>query len=398
MSHSHPGLQPASGPLSGLVVVDLTRVLAGPYCSMILLDMGARVIKVERPGSGDDSRQIGPFIEDKSAYFMSLNRGKESIALDLKAPADRAIFERLLDHADVLLENFRAGTMEKLGYGFGALHRRYPKLIYAATSGFGQTGPYKSRSAYDMVAQAMGGVMSLTGRPGEGPVRVGTSIGDLAAGLFTVIGVQGALLHRNTTGEGQLVDVAMLDCQVALLENAIARYFATGQVPGPLGTRHPTITPFQAFKTADDYIVIAAGNDSLFRKMVSCIGAAALADDPRFHTNMTRSRNVDMLEAELEAVLVSRSGSHWLGVLHEAGIPCGPINTVDKVLSDPQVLARNMVVQAEDPTVGKLGMAGNPVKLSAFADPATRAPAPDLDADREAILASFGIPDPPDGR
>jgi CoA:oxalate CoA-transferase len=240
----------ASGPLSGVTVLDLTRVLAGPFCTLLLGDLGARVIKVESP-SGDDSRHIGPFVKGKSAYFMSLNRGKESVVLDLREPAGRDMFENLLARADVLVENFRPGTMERLGYGFESLHARFPRLIYAAASGFGHTGPQADRPAYDMVVQAMGGIMSLTGHPGGPPTRVGTSIGDIAAGLFTAVGIASALFHRTQSGTGAKIDVAMLDCQVAILENAIARYFATGEVPGPLGARHPSITPFPAIHARD---------------------------------------------------------------------------------------------------------------------------------------------------
>src|SRR6266850_998881 len=248
------------GPLSGITIIDLSRILAGPYCTLLLAELGARVIKVEPPQRGDDARQYGPFKNGKSAYFISVNRGKESIALDLKSPAGREIFERLLDKADALVENFRPGTMEKLGYGWDALHERFPRLIYAAVSGFGHTGPLSPRPAYDMVVQAMGGVMSITGHPGGPPTRVGTSIGDVTAGLFGAIGVLAALHERATTGLGRWVDVAMLDSQVAILENAIARYAATGEVPGPLGARHPSIAPFAAFKTLDKPIVIAAGH------------------------------------------------------------------------------------------------------------------------------------------
>ena len=246
------------GPLAGIVVVDLTRVLAGPFCTMQLVDLGARVIKVERPDGGDDARQIGPFVGGKSAYFSSLNRGKQSIALDLKAAPDREIFEKLLARADVLVENFRPGTMEKLGYGWEDLRRRFPRLIYAAVSGFGHTGPYAARPAYDIVVQGMGGIMSLTGQPGGEPARVGTSLGDIVAGLFTTIGINAALASRESSGLGTKIDVSMLDSQVAILENAIARYTATGSVPGPLGTRHPSITPFAAFAAKDTHVIIAA--------------------------------------------------------------------------------------------------------------------------------------------
>jgi CoA:oxalate CoA-transferase len=378
-----------SGPLSGITVVDLTRVLAGPYCTMVLVDLGARVVKVEPPGAGDDARGFGPFLKGKSAYFMSLNRGKESIALDLKRDADRAIFDRLLAKADVLVENYRPGTMEKLGYGWDALHARYPRLIYAAASGFGHSGPYSRRAAYDMVVQGMGGIMSLTGHEGAPPTRVGTSVGDITAGLFTAIGINAALFSRTQTGQGQKIDVAMLDCQIAILENAIARYFATGQTPGPLGARHPSITPFEAFATQDGHVIIAAGNDALFAKLCDAIGRSDLRDDARFASNDLRTRNHAPLKEQLEATLRARSTAEWLAILEPAGVPSGPINNVAQALSDPQIAARNMVVSVTDPQVGTLKMAGNPIKLSGFADPATRGAVPSLDGDRETILRSL---------
>jgi len=378
------------GPLSGVTVLDLTRVLAGPYCTMVLADLGARVIKVERPGDGDDARSIGPFVRAKSAYFMSLNRGKESISLDLRDPADREVFEKLLPRADVLVENYRAGVMEKMGYGWETLHARHPRLIYAAASGFGHTGPYAERPAYDLVVQGMGGLMSLTGQPGSGPTRVGTSIGDIAAGLFTAIGVNAALYHRELTGEGTKIDVAMLDCQVALLENAIARYVATGQVPGPLGSRHPSITPFEAFASADGHLIIAAGNDGLFRKLCDVLGHPELAGDPRFCSNEARTDNADALKTEVEGTLRERSRSDWLSAFESAGVPCGPINDIAEVMSDPQVAARNMVIRVRDGVAGEISMPGNPIKLSAFEDPPTREPAPALDRDRERLLEELG--------
>jgi CoA:oxalate CoA-transferase len=374
------------GPLSDVTVLDLTRVLAGPYCTMVLADLGARVIKVERPGGGDDARAIGPFVAAKSAYFMSLNRGKESISLELSDPADREIFEKLLSRADVLVENYRAGVMEKLGYGWETLHARHPRLIYAAASGFGHTGPYAERPAYDLVVQGMGGLMSLTGQPGSGPTRVGTSIGDIAAGLFTAVGVNAALYHRQITGEGTKIDVAMLDCQVALLENAIARYVATGQVPGPLGSRHPSITPFEAFASADGHLVIAAGNDGLFRKLCDVLGRPELAEEPRFCSNEARSGNADALKIAIEGVLRERTRADWLAALEAAGVPCGPINDVAEVMADPQVAARNMVIQVQDEVAGEISMPGNPIKLSGFEDPSTREPAPGLDRDRRRLL------------
>lgn len=379
-----------AGPLSGITIVDLTRVLAGPYCTMVLADLGARVIKVEAPDGGDDSRRYGPFVNGKSAYFMAMNRGKESIALDLKAPADRVIFERLLARADVLVENFRPGAMERLGYGWDALHAKHPRLIYAAASGFGHSGPYAPKPAYDMVVQGMGGIMSITGHPGGPPTRVGASIGDITAGLFTAIGIASALHHRHASGRGMKIDVAMLDCQVAILENAISRYFTTGKSPEPLGARHASIAPFAAFATKDGYIIVAAGTDALFRKLCVALDRPSLADDARFAGNDLRSENVEVLTAALEAVLTGRSSADWLARLEAAGVPCGPINDIAGIVNDPQIRARNMIVAIDDPEAGPLKLAGNPIKLSEFPDPTSRPAAPALDADRAAILRDLG--------
>jgi CoA:oxalate CoA-transferase len=327
----------------------------------------------------------------KSGYFMSVNRGKESIALDLKSDPDRKIFEALLGRADVLIENYRGGTMEKLGYGYDTLKEKHPKLIYAAVSGFGHTGPYAKRPAYDMVVQAMGGVMSLTGHPGGPPTRVGTSTGDITAALFATIGITTALYDRERTGRGQKVDVAMLDSQVAVLENAISRYVATGEVPGKLGSRHPSIAPFAAFATKDGHIAIAAGNDDIWARVCKVMGREELARDPRFLTNPLRVSHVDAMAAEMEKTLAAKPSRAWLDALEEEGVPCGPINTVAEVMADPQVLARNMIIDTLDPDLGPIKMQGNPVKLSAHDDPHTRDAAPDLDADRAAILKEFGL-------
>jgi CoA:oxalate CoA-transferase len=327
----------------------------------------------------------------KSGYFMSINRSKESIALDLKKDDDRRIFEELLARADVLIENYRGGTMEKLGYGWESLKDKYPRLIYAAVSGFGHTGPYATRPAYDMVVQAMGGIMSLTGHPGGPPTRVGTSVGDLTAALFGTVGIASALYDREKTGRGQKVDVGMLDCQVAILENAIARYVATGEVPGPLGTKHPSIAPFAAFKTRDDYIVIAAGNDALFARVAKVLGHGEWAHDARFATNPARIEHLDALHVEMESALAARSAREWLALLEAEGVPCAPINDIAAIVADPQVLARNMIVTAADPDLGAVRMQGNPIKLSSYEDPNARPPAPDLDADRTAILKELGL-------
>jgi CoA:oxalate CoA-transferase len=381
----------ARGPLSGITVVDLSRILAGPYCTMLMAELGARVIKVEPPGKGDDAREYGPFLGGKSTYFSSVNRGKASIALDLKADADKRVFERLLEKADVLVENFRPGTMEKLGYGWEALHPRYPRLIYAAASGFGHTGPYSRHPAYDMVVQGLGGIMSITGQPGQPPVRIGMSIGDIGAGLYTTVAVNAALVHRERTGEATKVDVAMFDVQLALLENAIMRYTVSGEIPGPLGARHPSITPFEAFETQDGSMIVAAGNDGLYAKFCGALGRLDLVENPDYKTNDLRNRNQAKLKAEIEGELRRKPTAAWIEIIEKAGVPCGPINNVAQALAHPQVAARNMLVTVEDPVSGTLKLSGNPLKFSAFPDPPTRDPAPDLDADREALLRELGF-------
>jgi CoA:oxalate CoA-transferase len=374
-----------AGPLSGITVVDLTRVLAGPFATLVLGDLGARVIKVEHPGGGDLARGIGPMLNGVSGYFLSVNRGKESIALDLKNAGDMAILHRLLPRADVLVENFRPGVMEKLGLGWEALHRCYPRLVYAATSGFGQSGPYAQYPAFDLVAQGMGGLMSITGHPGGPPTRVGTSIGDLAAALFTAVGINAALVHRERTGEGIRIDVAMLDCQVALSENAIVRH-AAGEVPGPIGARHPAIAPFDVFPTKDRHIVIAVGTDAQFRTLCEALDCPTAAGDPAFATNALRVEHQARLKEVLSAALAARSAEEWLVRLRAVGLPCGPINAIADVVADPQVAARNMLVEIHDPTAGRVALPGCPIKTSAFEDPHVRATAPALDGDREAIL------------
>ena len=379
------------GPLSGITVLDLTRVLAGPFCTLILQDLGARVIKVEVPGLGDEARGTGPFVDGHSTYFASINRGKESIALDLKDETDRSIFMQLVARADILTENYRPGVMEKLGLGWDVLHAHNPRLVYAAVSGFGHSGPYSQRPAYDMVVQAMGGIMSMTGHPGGEPTRVGTSVGDVTAGLFTTIGIQAALRHRDQTGEGQKVDVAMLDCQLAILENAIVRYTATGDIPRPLGARHPSIVPFAAFPTADGHVVIAAGNDALFVRMCEALGRPEMARDARYQTNAKRAEHVDALALEIEEVLRTHPTAHWLTALEAARVPCGPINDISQVVADPQVAARNMLVRVEGLEDGPIRVAGNPIKMSAFADPDKRGPVPVLDEHREKLLKEFKI-------
>ena len=379
-----------TGPLEGLIVIDLSRVLAGPYATMVLADLGARVIKVEVPEIGDDARHFGPFVNGKSTYFSSLNRGKESIALNLKDPDDRDIFENLVSKGDVLVENFRAGTMDKLRYGWEALKALNPRLVYAAVSGFGNTGPYRQRPAYDMVVQAMGGIMSVTGQENSAtPTRVGTSVGDITAGLFGATGILAALHDRQRTGKGMMVDVGMFDCQVAILENAVSRYLAEGKIPGPLGARHPSITPFEAFRTEDDHVIIAAGNNVLFEKLCAAVNRGDLSKDPDFISNDLRTQNHARLKRELEKTLAEKPAREWLSILAGAGVPCGPINNIEQVVNDPHIVARNMIIHTKDPTAGEVRMAGNPIKLSVYQDVSERQPAPDLDADRARILNSL---------
>ena len=377
------------GPLKNLLVVYLTRVLVGPYCTMILSDLGARVIKIEAPEIGDDSRKFGPFIENYSAYFMSLNRGKESIALNLKNNDDKKIFEKILAKADILVENFKPGTLEKWGYGWKEVSKKYPKLIYASASGFGQTGPLRELPAYDMVVQGMGGLMSVTGQPNTEPTRVGTSIGDITAGLFTAIGINAALYDRQKTGKGTFIDVSMLDCQIAILENAIARYLAKNEIPEPMGSRHPSITPFEAFKTKDSYIIIAAGNDKLFKNLCNVLQIQEISTDERFSTNSLRSENVDQLKKIIEEKLSLKTTDEWIKEMEQLKIPCGPIFNIKQAVENPQVQERNMIISSFHKKIGEFKSAGNPIKLSTYKDEKTRGDIPDLDEHREKIIKEF---------
>jgi CoA:oxalate CoA-transferase len=373
-----------TGSLSGLLVIDLTRVLAGPYCTMLLADLGARVIKVENPNGGDDSRRFTPFFQQQSAYFMSLNRGKESIALDLKNDADRALLWRMIRRADVLVENFRPGTLERLGFGYERLKVENPRLIYAATSGFGQTGPWSRKPAYDIIVQALSGMMSITGQPDGPPTKCGTSVGDITGGLFTALGIASALVYRERTGAGMKIDVSMLDGQIAILESAVMRYAVTGETPPAMGNRHPSITPFEPYQAADQLFIVAAGNDSLFVRLCEAIGRTELAVDARFRTNRDRTLHAEEMRQELEAVFQTAPAAHWLAVLEKAGVPCCPIQTVAEAVEHPQVQARNMIVDA-----GGLRVPGNPIKMSAFSDPPTRPAPPELDADGARIRQEF---------
>jgi len=377
------------GPLKNLLVVDLTRVLVGPYCTMILSDLGARVIKIEAPEIGDDSRGFGPFIDDYSAYFMSLNRGKESIALNLKNEDDKKVFEKILAKADILVENFKPGTLEKWGFGWNEVSKKYPKLIYASASGFGQTGPLKELPAYDMVVQGMGGLMSVTGHPNSEPTRVGTSIGDITAGLFTAIGINAALYDRQKTGKGAFIDVSMLDCQIAILENAIARYLSKNEIPEPMGSRHPSIAPFEAFKTKDSFLIIAAGNDKLFKSLCEVLEIPNIATDEMYKTNSLRSQNIDKLKLIIEDKLQHKNTDEWIKVMENLKIPCGPIFNIKQAVENPQIKERNMIVKSFHKKIGEFKSAGNPIKMSTYKDEKTRGDIPDLDEHRDKILKEF---------
>ena len=375
--------------LEGIKILDLTRVLAGPFTTMVLADLGAEVIKIEVPLSGDDSRQFPPFQGGESAYFMSINRNKKSVTLNLKTGEGKAIFLRLLKQCDVLVENFRPGTMQKLGLGYDLLKQEHPALIYAAASGYGHTGPYSQRPAYDAVVQALGGVMSITSSEKDGaPTRVGTSIGDITAGLYTAIGILAALLERQRSGMGQMVDVAMLDCQVSILENAISRYLVTGIDPRPAGNRHPSIVPFEPFETLDGHLMVAAGNDALWQKFCLVSGLEDLLTEDAFTTNAKRNENYDELRPYIDTAMRQKTTADWQEILDGAGIPNGPIQTVDMVINDPQVRARDMILEIEHPSAGQVSIPGIPIKMSETPG-AVRLPAPCLGEHTTEILTGW---------
>ena len=407
-------------PLDGITVVDLTRVLAGPFCTMVLRDLGAEVIKVEPP-EGDEARGFGPFLpgtagaadgRGASSYFTSLNCGKRSVVLDLKRADGRTALAGLIRRADVLVENYRPGTLARLGFPPERLRQLNPRLVYAAVSGFGATGPASQRPAYDMIIQALSGLMSITGteapaaapadaepEPGSPPdgagrhgphgqrVRVGTSIADIVSGLYAAIGIAAALARRARTGEGAVLDLGMLDATVSVLENAIARYQVTGTVPVPLGTRHPSITPFETFATADDEIVVAAGNERLFATLCSVLGRDDLVGDPRFAGNAARTEHVAELKQELERTLARESSAAWLRRLAAAGVPAAPVNTVADLFDDPQLAARDMLL----PVTGCDGLLvpGTPLKFAGVAVERARPPAPALGEHTEQVLAEL---------
>ena len=373
-----------AGPFSGLLVIDLTHVLNGPFGTTMLSDLGARVIKIEPPGHGDDTRTYGPFHNDQSLYFSFVNRGKESIVLDLKDDADRAIFLNMVGHADVLTENFRPGTMKHLGFSYEELEKINPRLIYASSSGFGQTGPLASYPAYDTIVQAMSGIMSMTGFPDGPPTRVGTSLSDLCGGVFMFSGIASALYARERSGKGAHVDVAMFDATLAFLEHGFMEYVATGKPLQRIGNRHPFMTPFDVFHSADKDFVICCGNDHLFVELCKVIDRRDLATDARFLSNLLRTEHNEILKLELEATLVKQPATYWLSAIHEAGVPVAPLLNVAEAAEHPQTKARNMLIEA-----GGVRMPGNPVKISGYDDPPTRVGAPKLNQHGDLLRREF---------
>lgn len=379
-----------TSPLEGVRILDLSWVLAGPFATMILGDLGAEVIKVERPETGDLARGNSPFVDGESFYFLSINRGKKSLTLDLQTPRGKEIFLELVKKVDVVVENFLPGTMERLGLGYEVVKKENPGVIYVSISGFGQTGPYAPYRALDIIIQAMGGMMSLTGEPDGQPLKPGAALGDIVTGLFSVIGILSALLERQKSGQGQMLDMSMLDCQVAILENAFARFFATGKVPRRMGARHPLFTPFQAFETKDSYVAVAMVGGMRNQWVLFCAiaGLLDLIDDERYNTHELRSEHYQELEPILKAVMKTKTTAQWLEELSAVGIPCAPVNTIDQVASHPQVLAREMIVEVPHPRLGKVKVINSPIKLSRTPARVERT-SPDLGQDTQPLLAEL---------
>jgi crotonobetainyl-CoA:carnitine CoA-transferase CaiB-like acyl-CoA transferase len=352
-------------PLDGVIVLDFTRVLSGPYCTMQLADLGARIIKVEHPGRGDDTRAWGPpFVNGESAYFLSINRNKESLTLDLKHHASAGIVDALLRRADVLVENFRPGTMDRLGLGYDQVSAKHPRLVYCSISGFGDSGPRTREAGYDAVLQAEGGLMSVTGPDDGPPYRLGLAIADLGSALFATQGILAALLARERTGRGQRVDIAMLDSVAALLTYQAGIYFATGAAPMRMGNRHPSIAPYDTYRAADGDLVLAVGNDDQFRRLCTVLGRPDLASDPRFTTNAGRVEHYESLKPALDFSIGARTVQDLTSALRASGVPGGSVRTVAETLADPQIAARDMVATLQHPAAGAVRVMGTPVKLS----------------------------------
>jgi crotonobetainyl-CoA:carnitine CoA-transferase CaiB-like acyl-CoA transferase len=366
---------PIPGPLAGLRVLDLTRILAGPTCTQLLGDLGADVIKIERPGEGDDTRHWGPpYLRDangrdrsESAYFCASNRNKRSVTVDMARPEGAALIRRLLAHCDVMVQNFKAGGLKKYGLDYESLRDEFPRLVYCSISGFGQTGPYSNQAGYDYLAQAQGGIMSITGDPDGPPMKVGVGISDVMCGMYATVAVLAALRHRDATGEGQHIDLALLDTTVAWLVNEAVNYFFSGIVPKRLGNAHPNIVPYQLLATSDGHFTLAVGNDAQFQKFCAFASASALADEPRFATNSQRVKHRDLLMPMIERITKTKPTKQWVEGLSALGVPSGPVNDIQQVFEDPQVLHRGMKIAVPDSHTqgGAVPLVGNPIKMSA---------------------------------
>lgn len=381
----------APGPLSGLRVLDLTRVLAGPTCTQMLGDLGAEVIKIERPDAGDDTRGFAPpfWPETKeSAYFLGVNRNKKSVTVDIAKPEGQALILKLLETSDILAENFKVGALAKYGLGYDQLKAKFPRLIYCSITGFGQTGPYAPRPGYDALIQAMGGIMSLTGEPGGSPQKAGVPVADLFAGLYGCIGILAALNHRTATGQGQQIDIGMLDTHVAWLANQGMNYLSTGENPPRLGNQHPNISPYQEFPTKDGYLILAVGNDPTFERFCKAFGQDHLLADERFATNPRRVANRDLVTQTLTPLMQTRTTTEWVDALEALKIGCGPINTLKEVFADPHVQARNMTLEMDHGSGATVTVIANPVKLSAT-PPTYRSAPPVLGEHTEAVLSGI---------
>jgi len=377
-------------PLTGINILDLTNVLSGPFATLILAELGANVIKVEKP-AGDDSRRFGPFINGRSAYFISLNRGKKSIVLNLKNKKDKETFSTLLSKVDVLVDNYKPGVLEKYGFTWKYLSKKHPKLIHSKISGFGESGPYKNYPAYDIIVQAMGGLMSITGNERDNFVRVGSSIGDIAAGLYCVIGILSQIIWRKNNKRGSKLDLSMLDCQIAILENAIARFSVEKQTPYPLGTDHPSIAPFGVFKTQDSYIALAAGNDKIFGNLCCALKLSSLRTDPLFKSNLLRIKNLSSLRTKIESRLIKKSSSYWIKNLSMKKIPCSFVNNIKDLMDNPQIKDRNMILDYNERGIDELKVAGTPLKFNFIKEKKKSFKSPRLDQNRNEILKFFKI-------
>jgi crotonobetainyl-CoA:carnitine CoA-transferase CaiB-like acyl-CoA transferase len=386
------------GALSHIRVLDLSRVLAGPFATQILGDLGADIIKIEKPGEGDETRHFGPpFLQGEdgatgdATYFLSANRNKKSVTIDFSRPEGAALIKRLARRAHVVVENFRTGALAKYGLDYESLAAENPALIYCSVTGFGQTGPYAEKAGYDYLVQGMAGLMSVTGQkdgePGAEPLKVGVAVSDVFTGLFTTIAIQAALIHQARTGEGQSIDMALFDCQTAALVNQAMNYLAGGMVPGRMGNAHPNIVPYQVFATADGHLILAAANDGQFRRFCAAAGADALADDPRFATNGERVHNRADLTPALDTIFAARTTQEWIALLEAANVPCGPINRIDQVFNDPQAVARGLKVPLEHAMAGPLDLVASPLRLSKT-PPEYRSAPPLLGEHTDEVLAT----------